>query len=186
MSATYDKDDIVRRMDGVLSALKGELAGLRTGRANPALLDPVMVEAYGSKMPVAQIGTVSAPEPRLLTVQVWDKGMVKAADKAIRDAGLGLNPQVDGQLLRIPIPELNEERRKELVKLAHKYAEQGRIAIRNVRRDGMEILKKMEKDGKIGQDEQHRAGEELQKFTDTHIKDIDTMLQAKEREIMQV
>lgn len=186
MAATYSKDEISRRMSGVVTALKGDLAGLRTGRATPALLDPVSVEAYGNRMPVSQLGTVSAPEPRLLTVQVWDKSMVKAVDKAIRDSGIGLNPQVDGQLLRIPIPELNEDRRKELVKLAHKYAEQSRVAVRNVRRDGMDLLKKLEKDGKIGQDEQHKTGEELQKLTDGHIKDIDAMLQAKEQEIMQV
>jgi ribosome recycling factor len=186
MPETYSKDEMTRRMKGVLTAFKGELAGLRTGRASPALLDPVSVDAYGNRMPVSQLGTVSAPEPRLLTVQVWDRGLVKAVDKAIRDAGLGLNPQADGQLLRIPIPELNEERRKELVKLAHKYAEQGRVSVRNVRRDGMELLKKLEKDHKIGQDEQHKQGDELQKITDSHINDIDQMLQAKEQEIMQV
>jgi ribosome recycling factor len=137
-------------------------------------------------MPIGQLGTVSAPEPRLLTVQVWDKSMVKAVDKAIRDAGLGLNPQADGQLLRIPIPELNEERRRELAKLAHKYAEQARVAVRNVRRDGMEVLKKLEKDHKISQDEHRRLGEELQKVTDAHIRDVDQALQVKEQEIMQV
>jgi ribosome recycling factor len=137
-------------------------------------------------MPISQVGTVSVPESRLLTVQVWDKGLVKAVDKAIRDAGLGLNPQVDGQLLRIPVPELNEERRKELAKLASKYAEQARIAVRNVRRDGMETLKKLEKDHKIGQDEHHKFAEELQKLTDTHIRDIDQLLHSKEQEIMQV
>jgi ribosome recycling factor len=183
---SYSKDELNRRMNGAVSTLKTELAGLRTGRASPALLEPVKVEAYGNPMPISQLGTVSTPEPRLLTVQVWDKGLVKAVDKAIRDAGLGLNPQVDGQLLRIPIPELNEERRKELVKLAHKYAEQGRIAVRNVRRDGMEALKKAEKDHKIGQDEHRKIGEELQKLTDAHIHDIDQALHAKEQEIMQV
>lgn len=186
MSGTFDKEDLNRRMNGSITALKGEFAGLRTGRANPALLDPVMVEAYGNPMPVTQLGTVSAPEPRLLTVQVWDKSVVKSVDKAIRDAGLGLNPQMDGQLLRIPIPELNEERRRELAKLAHKYAEQARIAVRNVRRDGMEILKRLEKDHKISQDEHHTLGEELQKVTDAHIRDIDHVLHAKEQEIMQV
>jgi ribosome recycling factor len=186
MAETYNKDDMVRRMKGVLATFKGELTGLRTGRASPALLDPVTVEAYGNRMPVGQLGTISAPEPRLLTVQVWDRSMVKAVDKAIRDAGLGLNPQADGQVLRIPIPELNQERRKELVKLAHKYAEQARVGVRNVRRDGMELLKKLEKDHKIGQDDQRKQGEELQKFTDNHIKEIDQMLQAKEHEIMQV
>ena len=140
----FDKEEFVRRMKGAVSTLRSEFSGLRTGRASAALLDPVTVDAYGSSMPVAQVGTVSTPESRLLTVQVWDKGLVKAVDKAIRDAGLGLNPQVDGQLLRIPIPELNEERRRELVKLAGKYAEQARIAVRNVRRDGMDLWKKLE------------------------------------------
>ncbi|MDE1939884.1 MAG: ribosome recycling factor [Alphaproteobacteria bacterium] len=186
MSETYNKDEMGRRMKGVVTTLKGEFAGLRTGRASPALLDPVTVDAYGNQMHISQLGTVSAPESRLLTVQVWDRSMVKAVDKAVRDAGLGLNPQVDGQLLRIPIPELNEERRKELAKLAHKYAEQGRIAVRNVRRDGMELLKKLEKDHKIGQDEHHKLGDELQKLTDANIKEIDQMLQGKEQEIMQV
>jgi ribosome recycling factor len=137
-------------------------------------------------MPISQVGTVSTPEPRLLTVQVWDKGLVKATDKAIRDAGIGLNPQIDGQLLRIPIPELNEERRKELVKLAHKYTEQGRVAVRNVRRDGMEALKKAEKDHKISEDEHRKHGDELQKLTDSHIHEIDQALHQKEQEIMQV
>jgi ribosome recycling factor len=186
MAETYNKDEMSRRMQGAIAALKSEFTGLRTGRASPALLDPVMVEAYGNQMPIAQVGTISTPEPRLLTVQVWDKGLAKAVDKAIRDAGLGLNPQMDGQLLRIPIPELNAERRKELAKLASKYAEQARIAVRNVRRDGMEVLKKLEKDHKIGQDEHHDKGDELQKLTDAHIKDIDQMLHGKEQEIMQV
>jgi ribosome recycling factor len=183
---TYNKDELNRRMNGAVTALKAELAGLRTGRASPHLLDPVKVDAYGSQMPISQVGTVSTPEPRLLTVQVWDKGLVKATDKAIRDAGLGLNPQVDGQLLRIPIPELNEERRKELAKLAHKYAEQGKVAVRNVRRDGMEALKKAEKDHKIGEDEHRKQGDELQKLTDSHIHEIDQALHQKEQEIMQV
>lgn len=183
---TYNKDELNRRMNGAVGTLKSELAGLRTGRASSALLDPVKVEAYGNLMPMNQVGTVGTPEPRLLTVQVWDKGLVKAADKAIREAGLGLNPQIDGQLLRIPIPELNEERRKELVKLAHKYAEQGRVAVRNIRRDGMEALKKAEKDHKISQDDHHRHGDELQKLTDAHVKDIDAALHGKEQEIMQV
>ncbi|MFL6688994.1 MAG: ribosome recycling factor [Alphaproteobacteria bacterium] len=183
---SYNKDELNRRMNGAVIALKAELAGLRTGRASPHLLDPVKVDAYGSQMPISQVGTVSTPEPRLLTLQVWDKSLVKAADKAIRDAGLGLNPQVDGQLLRIPIPELNEERRKELAKLAHKYAEQGKVAVRNVRRDGMEALKKAEKDHKIGEDEHRKHGDELQKLTDSHIHDIDQALHQKEQEIMQV
>jgi len=186
MAETYNKDEMIRRMNGAVTGLKGEFAGLRTGRASPALLDPVSIDAYGQQMHVSQLGTISTPESRLLTVQVWDRSMVKTVDKAIRDAGLGLNPQVDGQLLRIPIPELNEERRKELVKLAHKYAEQGRVAVRNVRRDGMEVLKRLEKDHKIGQDEHHKLGDELQKLTDAHIKDVDQLLHGKEQEIMQV
>ncbi len=173
-------------MDGAVATVKSEFSGLRTGRASTHLLDPFQVEAYGNMMPLNQVGTVSVPEPRLLTVQVWDKSMVKAVDKAIRDAGLGLNPQPDGQLIRIPIPELNEERRKELAKLASKYAEAARVAVRNVRRDGMDLLKRLEKDHKIGQDEHHTLGEELQKLTDHHIKDIDSALHAKEQEIMQV
>jgi ribosome recycling factor len=186
MPDKYNKDEMTRRMKGAIETLKGEFGGLRTGRASPALLDQVRVEAYGNAVPINQVGTVSTPEPRLLSVQVWDKQLVKATDKAIREAGLGLNPQIDGQLLRIPVPELNEERRKELAKLAHKYAEQGRVAVRNVRRDGMEVLKKLEKDHKIGQDEHHKLGDELQKLTDAHIKDIDTALHGKEQEIMQV
>ena len=186
MAETYTKDEMTRRMKACVTAAKNDFAGLRTGRASPQMLDPVVVEAYGQHMPIAQVGTVSTPESRLLTVQVWDKSMVKAVDKAIRDAGLGLNPQIDGQLLRIPIPELNQDRRKELAKMAHKYAEAARISVRNVRRDGMELLKKLEKDKKIGQDDQHKHGEELQKLTDTHIKEIDDLLAAKEKEIMQV
>src|ERR1700741_3229856 len=181
----FDKEGMKRRMKGAAATLKHEFAGLRTGRASAAILDPVSVEAYGNPMPVNQLGTISTPEPRLLTVQVWDKGLAKAVDKAIRDAGLGLNPQMDGQLLRIPIPELNEERRKELAKLASKYAEQARVAVRNVRRDGMEVLKKLEKDHKIGQDEHHKLGDELQKLTDAHIKEIDQVLHGKEQESMQ-
>jgi ribosome recycling factor len=183
---SYNKDELNRRMDGAVGTVKSELNGLRTGRASAALLDPVKVEAYGNVSPINQVGTVGTPEPRLITVQVWDKGLVKAVDKAIRDAGLGLNPQTDGQLIRVPLPELNEERRKELVKLAHKYAEAARVAVRNVRRDGMDALKKAEKDGKIGQDEHHKLGDELQKLTDGHIRDIDQTLQGKEQEIMQV
>jgi ribosome recycling factor len=186
MADVYSKDDVDRRMNGAVATLKSEFSGLRTGRASPALLDPVMVEAYGNSVPINQVGTVSTPESRMITVQVWDKGLAKAVDKAIRDAGLGLNPQMDGQLLRIPLPELNQERRKELSKLASKYAESARVAVRNVRRDGMEILKRLEKDKKIGEDEHHTKGEELQKLTDAHIKDIDTTLQSKEQEIMQV
>ena len=186
MAETYSKDEMDRRMKGCVAAVKAEFAGLRTGRASPHLLDPITVDAYGQQMHVSQLGTISTPEARLVTVQIWDRSMVKPVDKAIRDAGLGLNPQVDGQLLRIPIPELNEERRKELAKLAHKYAEGARVAVRNVRRDGMEVLKRLEKDHKIGQDDHHRHGDELQKLTDAHIKEIDQALEAKEQEIMQV
>jgi ribosome recycling factor len=186
MADVYSKDDMDRRMIGAVTSLKGELSGLRTGRASAALLDPVKVEAYGNTVPINQVGTISTPEARMITVQVWDKGLAKAVDKAIRDSGLGLNPQMDGQLLRIPLPELNEERRKELTKLASKYAEAARISIRNVRRDGMDVLKRLEKDHKIGEDEHHSKGEELQKLTDQHIKDIDSTLQSKEQEIMQV
>jgi ribosome recycling factor len=186
MAETYSKDEMVRRMTGCVAAAKQDFAGLRTGRASPHLLDPITVDAYGQQMHVSQLGTISTPEPRLVIVQIWDRSMVKHVDKAVRDAGLGLNPQVDGQLLRIPIPELNEERRKELAKMAHKYAENARISVRNVRRDGMEILKRLEKDHKIGQDDMHKHGEELQKQTDAHIKEIDLALAAKEQEIMQV
>ena len=186
MADAYSKDEMSRRMAGAVSTLKSEFSGLRTGRASPALLDPVSVEAYGNHVPISQVGTISTPESRMITVQVWDKGLAKAVDKAIRDAGLGLNPQMDGQLLRIPLPELNEERRKELTKLASKYSEAARVSVRNVRRDGMDILKRLEKDHKIGEDEHRTKGEELQKLTDQHIKDIDTALQSKEQEIMQV
>jgi ribosome recycling factor len=186
MADAYNKDEMNRRMNGAVATLKSEFGGLRTGRASPALLDPVSVEAYGNVVPISQVGTISTPEARMITVQVWDKGLAKAVDKAIRDAGLGLNPQMDGQLLRIPLPELNQERRKELSKLASKYAEAARVAVRNVRRDGMELLKKLEKDHKIGQDEHHTKGDELQKLTDGHIKDIDNALHTKEQEIMQV
>ncbi len=186
MAEAYNKEDMNRRMAGAGATLKSELAGLRTGRASAALLDPVRVEAYGNTVPVNQVATISTPEARLITVQVWDKSLAKVVDKAIRDAGLGLNPQMDGQLLRIPLPELNQERRKELTKLAHKYAEAARVAVRNVRRDGMDLLKRLEKDHKISQDEHHTKGEELQKLTDQHIKDIDAALHAKEQEIMQV
>jgi ribosome recycling factor len=186
MAETFSKDELDRRMKGAVSTLKSEFGGLRTGRASAALLDPVMVEAYGNTVPVNQVGSIATPEARMITVQVWDKGLAKAVDKAIRDAGLGLNPQMDGQLLRIPLPELNQERRKELSKLAAKYAEAARIAVRNVRRDGMELLKRLEKDKKIGEDEHHTKGDELQKLTDANIKDIDTLLHSKEQEIMQV
>ncbi len=186
MADVYSKDEIARRMAGAVQTLKNELGGLRTGRASAALLDPVKVEAYGNTVPINQVGTVSTPEARMITVQVWDKGLAKAVDKAIRDSGLGLNPQMDGQLLRIPLPELNEERRRELSKMGSKYAEAARVSVRNVRRDGMDMLKRLEKDGKIGQDDHHTKGDELQKLTDQNIKDIDAALHSKEQEIMQV
>src|SRR5579863_1937678 len=170
MAETYNKEEMIRRMKGAVTTLRSEFSGLRTGRASPALLDPVHVDAYGNGVPINQVGTISTPESRMLTVQVWDKGLVKAVDKAIREAGLGLNPQSDGQLLRVPVPELNEERRKELAKLASKYAEHARVAVRNVRRDGMEILKKQEKDHQISQDEHRKLGDELQKLTDAIVK----------------
>jgi ribosome recycling factor len=182
----YDKEDVKRRMKGAVATLRHEFAGLRTGRANPAILDPVTLEAYGNTMHINQLGTVSAPEPRMLTVQVWDRGLVKQVDKAIRDAGLGLNPQADGQLLRIPIPELNEERRRELAKLAHKYAEAARVAVRNVRRDGMDHLKRLEKDHAIGEDQHRKQADELQKMTDESVHEIDQALHGKEQEIMHV
>ena len=179
-------NELQRRMDGALEALRREFGGLRTGRASAHLLDPIVVKAYGSDMPLLQVGTVNVPEPRMITVQVWDRGLVQAVEKAIRDSNLGLNPQSDGQLIRLPIPELSQERRQELTKLAHKYAEQGRVAVRNVRRDGMDSLKKMEKDGKISQDEHRHESEAVQKLTDDHIKKVDETLAAKEREILQV
>jgi ribosome recycling factor len=186
MTTTVSTADLKRRMHGAVDALKHDLAGLRTGRASTALLDPVHVEVYGANMPLNQVATVSTPEARMLSVQVWDRSNVGPVEKAIRSAGLGLNPITDGQMIRLPIPELTEERRKELAKLVGQYAEKARIAVRNVRRDGMELLKKLEKDHKIGQDEHHTKGDELQKITDSHIKDIDAALHAKEQEIMQV
>jgi len=178
--------DLKRRMDGALEALKKEFAGLRTGRASASLLDPVMVDAYGSSMPLAQCGTVSVPEPRMLLVQVWDKALLKPVEKAIRDAGLGLNPQADGSSIRVPIPDLNEERRRELVKVAAKYTEQARVSVRNVRRDGIDALKKLEKDGEISQDEQRKIEKEVQALTDDMIKKVDEALAHKEKEISQV
>ena len=180
------RKDIKRRMDSAVDVVKKEFAGLRTGRASTALLDPVTVDAYGSQLPLIQVGNINVPEPRMITVQVWDKGLVKAVEKAIRDAGLGLNPAADGQLVRVPIPALNEERRKELQKVAGKYAEQARISVRNVRRDGMEALKKLEKDGVISQDEHRHHDKEVQTMTDETVKHIDEALAAKDKEIMQV
>jgi ribosome recycling factor len=181
-----DLKELEKRMAGAMDALKKEFQGLRTGRASVNLLDPVMVEAYGQRMPLNQVGTVSAPEPRLLSVNVWDKGLVTPTAKAIRDASLGLNPQPDGQLIRIPLPELTSERRAELAKLGHKYAELARVAVRNVRRDGMEALKKAEKDHKISQDEHRQKSDEVQKLTDRYVKQVDDVLATKEKEIKTV
>jgi ribosome recycling factor len=186
MEDGLDFKDLTRRMQGAVSVLKTELSGLRTGRASINLLDPVMVEAYGAQMPINQVATVNVPEPRMISVQVWDKALAPAVDRAIRDANLGLNPIMEGTLLRIPIPELNAERRQELVKVAHKYAEQARIAARHVRKDGMDNLKKLEKDGHHSQDDTRAESDELQKLTDETIKEIDDVLAAKEHEIMQV
>ena len=181
-----DIDDIRRRMDGAMTALKAEFTGLRTGRASASLVEPIQVEAYGQTMPLNQVGSISVPEPRMISIQVWDKSTVSAVEKAIQNAGLGINPVVDGQSVRIPIPELNEERRIELTKVAAKYAEQARVAVRNVRRDGMEQLKKFEKDGHMSQDEHKMWSEEIQGMTDDHIKKIDDALAKKDAEIMQV
>jgi len=181
----YDKADLERRMAGAVEALKHDLAGLRTGRASTALLDPVTVEVYGANMPLNQVATVSAPEPRMLSVQVWDKSNIGPVEKAIRSAGLGLNPINDGNTLRLPIPDLTEERRKELAKIVGQYAEKARIAVRNVRRDGMEALKTDEKKHEISEDEHKRLGTEVQKMTDETIREIDAAAQAKEKEILQ-
>lgn len=180
----YDKADIERRMRGAVESLKHDLGGLRTGRASTSLLDPVTVEVYGAHMPLNQLATVSVPEPRMLSVQVWDKSNVGPADKAIRSAGLGLNPIVDGQTLRLPIPDLTQERRKELAKLAGQYAEKAKVAVRNVRRDGMDSLKTDEKKHEISEDERKKLEAEVQKLTDSTIADIDSTAQAKEKEIL--
>ena len=180
----YDKSDLERRMHGAVESLKGDLGGLRTGRASVNLLEPVTVEVYGANMPLNQVATVSAPEPRMLSVQVWDKGNVGPVDKAIRSAGLGLNPIVDGTTIRLPIPDLTEERRKELAKLAGQYAEKARIAARNVRRDGMDALKIDEKKGEISEDDRKRRESEVQKLTDSTIAELDAAASAKEKEIL--
>lgn len=183
---TFDKEDLGRRMQGALDALHKEFSGLRTGRASVGLLEPLMVEAYGSKMPITQVGTLGTPDARTLSVQVWDKGMVKAVEKAIRESDLGLNPMPDGQTIRVPMPELSQERRQELTKVAAKYAEQGRVAVRNVRRDGMDALKKLEKEGDISEDDHRRLSTEVQTLTDGFIKNIDEALSHKEQDILQV
>ena len=186
MSATFNLDDIKRRMQASIASYKHDLGGLRTGRASASLLDPIQVDAYGSLMPLNQVATVTVPEPRMLSVQVWDKSMALAVDKAIRESSLGLNPQTEGQVIRIRIPELNEQRRKEMVKVAHKYAEETRVAVRHIRRDGLDLLKKLEKDGKLSEDDAARQSEQVQKATDQSVSEIDQILAAKEKEIMQV
>ena len=178
-----DLNELRKRMDGAIASLKTEFSGLRTGRATASLVEPIDVDAYGSKMPMTQVGTISVPEPRMISINVWDKGLVGAVEKAIREAGLGINPVVDGQHVRIPIPPLTEERRKELVKIAAKYAEQTKVAIRNVRREGMEAIKKSEG---VGEDEQKKMSEDVQKLTDEMVKAVDDALSTKEAEIMQV
>jgi len=185
-AANYDLNELKRRMHGAVQVLKQELGGLRTGRASASLLDHVQADAYGSHMPLNQLATISVPEPRLITVQVWDKSMVHAVEKAISAANLGLTPSTEGQMLRLRIPELNEERRRELAKIAHKYAEAARVAVRHVRRDGLDVLKKMEKDGKVSQDAHERMTGEVQKATDQAIADVDQALATKEKEIMTV
>jgi ribosome recycling factor len=185
-SDTFDINDLKRRMQGATASLKHELGGLRTGRAAISMLEPVQVEAYGSHMPLNQVATVSVPEPRLLSVQVWDKSMIKAVEKAIVDSNLGLSPATEGQVIRLRIPELNQDRRKELVKVAHKYTEAARVAVRHVRRDGLDIIKKLEKDHKISEDDQTRFNGDVQKATDGVISEIDQMLATKEKEIMTV
>ncbi len=185
-SDKHDLAEIKRRMQGAIAVLKQDLGGLRTGRASSSLLDPVQVEAYGSHMPLNQLATVSVPEPRLLSVQVWDRSMVAAVERAIINANLGLNPATEGQVLRIRIPELNEERRKELVKVAHRYAETARVAVRHVRRDGLDVLKRLEKDHKISKDEHDRQSEQIQKATDETISEVDRALSVKEKEILTV
>ena len=186
MTTGVDFKDIQRRMDGAIAAFKHDLASLRTGRASANLLDPVLVQAYGSPMPINQVATVSVPEPRMISVSVWDKQMVGAVDRAIRESNLGFNPIVDGTNLRIPLPELNEQRRKELVKIAHQYAESAKVAARHVRRDGIDVIKKAEKDSEISQDDARVHSERVQKITDETISSIDSLLAEKEAEIMQV
>ncbi|MGJ3261685.1 MAG: ribosome recycling factor [Salinarimonas sp.] len=186
MSDDFDINDVRRRMQGAVASLKHDLSGLRTGRASASLVEPITVEAYGAAMPMNQVATISVPEPRLLSVQVWDRGMVGAVEKAIRESDLGLNPQTEGQVIRLRIPEMNEQRRKEMVKVAHKYAEEARVAIRHVRRDGLDTLKKLEKDGLLSQDDEKRHATEVQKVTDEHVAEVDSVVAAKEKEIMQV
>ncbi len=185
-AGNFDINDLKRRMEGALTALKHELGGLRTGRAAISMVEPVQVEAYGSHMPLNQVATVSVPEPRMLSVQVWDKSMVKAVETAIVNSNLGLSPATEGQVIRLRIPELNEERRKELVKVAHKYTEAARVAVRHVRRDGLDMLKKLEKDHQISEDDEKRLSNDVQKATDAAIAEVDKALATKEKEILTV
>lgn len=182
----YSLEELRARMRKSIGALKDEFGGLRTGRASASLLEPIMVEAYGAQMPLNQVATISVPEARMITVQVWDKQMTRSVDRAIRESPLGLNPQTEGTLIRVPLPELNEERRREITKVAHQYAEQARVAVRHIRKDGMDALKKLEKDGEMGQDEMHTAADQVQQATDEAVAEIDQMLAAKEQEIMEV
>ncbi len=186
MAASFDINDLKRRMAGAVTALKHDLNSLRTGRASANLLDPIEVEAYGATMPLNQVATVSVPEPRLLSIQVWDRSMVQAVEKAILKSDLGMTPNTEGQVIRLRVPEMNQQRRQEMVKVAHKYAEQGRVAVRHVRRDGMDLLKKLEKDGHVSEDEVARQSDQVQKATDQTISEIDQALATKEKEIMQV
>lgn len=186
MSGAFDINDLKRRMQGAIAVLRQELGGLRTGRASASLLEPIQVDAYGAHMPLNQVATVSVPEPRMLSVQVWDRSMVGAVEKAIISSNLGLTPATEGQVLRIRIPELNQERRQEMVKVAHKYAEAARVAVRHVRRDGMDLLKKLEKDGDIGTDDMERQSAQVQKATDEAIGELDQVLAQKEKEILSV
>jgi ribosome recycling factor len=185
-TANYDLNEIKRRMQGAVQTLKHELGGLRTGRATSGMLEPVQVDAYGTHMPLNQLATISVPEPRLLSVQVWDRSMVHAVEKAIVNSNLGLSPATEGQVIRLRVPELNQERRKEMVKVAHKYAEAARVAVRHVRRDAMELLKKLEKDGKISEDDHTRMSDEVQKATDQMVGEVDQTVTVKEKEIMTV
>lgn len=186
MSAEFSLADLERRMDGAIDVLKREYAGLRTGRASAGLVEPILIDAYGARMPVSQLATVGVPEPRLITVQVWDKSLAKVVTTGIRDSGLGLNPIAEGQLVRVPIPELTEERRRELARVAHKYAEDARVAVRNVRRDGMDTLKRLERAGDMSRDEQKRHADDVQRLTDSAIAAIGEAMELKEKDILQV
>lgn len=186
MSDNFDISDFTKRMDGAITSFQKDLGGLRTGKASPHLVDSILIDAYGNKSPLNQVANVSAPETKLIMIQVWDKSLVGAVEKSIRDAGLGLNPVVDGQNVRIPMPDLNEDRRRELVKIAKDYGENAKVAVRHVRRDGMELLKTLEKDKKLSKDDAFKDSEQLQKLTDDHVGNIDSILSSKESEIMQV